>query len=163
MLRASLLQPPALIHTPICRLFPPQGSGQGCPLLRASNQHSFTVRVLRARRAPGRSLPILLGRALREHRRSSASTPLLPSMLVSFSAWQLGRSSNAPIERPRHIFSTPKGLAESGATSPEERDPIRPSFPIRLGWKRWARRLSTWRNMPTDCQTKCRGTVLLVR
>ena len=37
-----------------------QGSGQGCPLLRASNEHRFTVRVLRARRAPGRSLPILL-------------------------------------------------------------------------------------------------------
>ena len=36
------------------------GSGQGCPLLRASNEHSFTVRVLRARRAPGHSLPILL-------------------------------------------------------------------------------------------------------
>jgi hypothetical protein len=36
------------------------GSGQGCPLLRASNEHSFTVRVLRARRAPGRSLFILL-------------------------------------------------------------------------------------------------------
>ncbi len=32
------------------------GSGQGCPLLRASNEHRFTVRVLRARRAPGRSL-----------------------------------------------------------------------------------------------------------
>ena len=37
-----------------------QGSGRGCPLLRASNEHSFTVRVLRARRAPGRSLSILL-------------------------------------------------------------------------------------------------------
>ena len=37
-----------------------QGSGRGCPLLRASNEHSFTVRVLRARRAPGYSLPILL-------------------------------------------------------------------------------------------------------
>jgi len=36
------------------------GSGQGCPLLRASNEHSFTVRALRARRAPGRSLPTLL-------------------------------------------------------------------------------------------------------
>jgi hypothetical protein len=36
------------------------GSGRGCPLLRASNEHSFTVRVLRARRAPGRSLLILL-------------------------------------------------------------------------------------------------------
>jgi hypothetical protein len=36
------------------------GSGQGCPLLRASDEHRFTVRVLRARRAPGRSLLILL-------------------------------------------------------------------------------------------------------
>src|SRR2546422_8587264 len=32
-----------------------QGSGQGCPRLRASDEHSFIVRVLRARRAPGRS------------------------------------------------------------------------------------------------------------
>ena len=37
-----------------------RGNGQGCPRLRASNEHSFTVRVLRARRAPGRSRPILL-------------------------------------------------------------------------------------------------------
>ena len=37
-----------------------QGSGQGCPLLRASNEHIPIVRVLRASRAPGRSLPILL-------------------------------------------------------------------------------------------------------
>jgi hypothetical protein len=36
------------------------GSGRGCPQRRASNEHSFTVRVLRARRAPGRSLLILL-------------------------------------------------------------------------------------------------------
>jgi ribosomal protein L30/L7E len=32
------------------------GSGQGCPLLRASNEHIRIVRVLRARRAPGHSL-----------------------------------------------------------------------------------------------------------
>jgi hypothetical protein len=32
-------------------------SGQGCPLLRASDEHSFIVRVLRARKAPGRSFP----------------------------------------------------------------------------------------------------------
>ena len=32
-----------------------KGSGQGCPLLRASNEHILIVRVLRARRAPGRS------------------------------------------------------------------------------------------------------------
>ena len=37
-----------------------RGSGQGCPFLRASNEHILIVRVLRARRAPGRSLPILL-------------------------------------------------------------------------------------------------------
>ena len=35
------------------------GCGQGCPRLRASNEHRFIVRVLRARRAPGRSLPSL--------------------------------------------------------------------------------------------------------
>ncbi len=34
-----------------------KGSGQGCPLLRASNEHIHIVRVLRARRAPGHSLP----------------------------------------------------------------------------------------------------------
>src|SRR4026209_536017 len=36
-----------------------KGSGRGCPLLRASNEHILIVRVLRARRAPGRSLPLL--------------------------------------------------------------------------------------------------------
>ena len=30
-------------------------STRGCPLLGVSNVHSFTVRVLRARRAPGHS------------------------------------------------------------------------------------------------------------
>ena len=35
-------------------------SGQGCPRLRASNEHSFTVRVLRARRALAAPSPILL-------------------------------------------------------------------------------------------------------
>jgi hypothetical protein len=34
--------------------------GQVYPLLRASNEHRFIVRVLRARGAPGHSLPILL-------------------------------------------------------------------------------------------------------
>ena len=37
-----------------------QGSGRGCPLLRASNEHIPIVRVLRAKRASGCSLPILL-------------------------------------------------------------------------------------------------------
>ena len=36
-----------------------EGEWPGCPSLRASNEHSFTVHVLQARRAPGRSLPIL--------------------------------------------------------------------------------------------------------
>ena len=34
-------------------------SGRGCPRLRASDEHRFIVRVLRARRAPGRSLTAL--------------------------------------------------------------------------------------------------------
>ena len=36
-----------------------RGSGPGCPLLRASDEHILIVRVLRARRAPGRSLTLL--------------------------------------------------------------------------------------------------------
>ena len=47
-LRASN-RPSQLLYTPL------KGSGRGCPLLRASDEHSFIVRVLRARRAPGRS------------------------------------------------------------------------------------------------------------
>ena len=39
--------------------FAPKGSGQGCPSLRASDEHILIVRVLRARRAPGCSPPIL--------------------------------------------------------------------------------------------------------
>ena len=35
------------------------GSGQGCLLLRASNEHILIVGVLRAKRAPGRSLLLL--------------------------------------------------------------------------------------------------------
>src|SRR6266850_38083 len=43
-------------------IFPTLHSGgrPDCPSLRASNEHRFIVRVLRARRAPGRSLLILL-------------------------------------------------------------------------------------------------------
>jgi hypothetical protein len=50
-----------LILARVLRLLTPllKGVAEGCPLLRASNEHSFTVRVLRARRAPGRSLSIL--------------------------------------------------------------------------------------------------------
>ena len=35
----------------------PSGEQPDCPSLRASDEHRFIVRVLRARRAPGRSLP----------------------------------------------------------------------------------------------------------
>ena len=71
-----------LSHARAFRLSPLciEGSGRGCPLLRASNEHCFIVRVLRARRAPGRSLPIS-GRALREHRRST-DHPLFFSQLA---------------------------------------------------------------------------------
>ena len=51
------------------------GGGQGCPLLRASNEHSFIVRVLRARRAPGRFLRSLL-------REQGISTGVIPSHLL---------------------------------------------------------------------------------
>jgi len=55
-----------------------QGSGPGCPLLRASNEHRFTVRVLRAKRAPGRSRPILLSpRVARAQGTHRAILPLL--------------------------------------------------------------------------------------
>jgi len=36
---------------------PTKGSGQGCPLLRASSDHRFIVGALRARRPPGHSSP----------------------------------------------------------------------------------------------------------
>ena len=59
-----------------------QGSGQGCPQLRASNEHRFTVRVLRARRAPGRSLPILLRpRVARAGDRPSHPAPFFSILL----------------------------------------------------------------------------------
>jgi hypothetical protein len=43
-----------------------RGSGRGCPLLRASNEHILIVRVLRARRAPGHSLSSFRFRAPRK-------------------------------------------------------------------------------------------------
>jgi hypothetical protein len=47
-----------------------------CPSLRASDEHRFIVRVLRARRMVWRlPIPPFSGRALREHRRSSGSIP----------------------------------------------------------------------------------------
>ena len=50
-------------------------SGQGCPLLRASSDHCFTVGALRARRAPGRSSPSLQARSF--PRRGSAAWLIL--------------------------------------------------------------------------------------
>ena len=49
----------AVERGPSNSLCPLERIGQGCPLLRASNEHSFIVRVLRARRAAGRSFSIL--------------------------------------------------------------------------------------------------------
>src|SRR5438552_17326796 len=72
-----------ILHTSL------KGSGQGCPQLRASNEHSFIVRVLRARRAPGCSLPTLLrARVPRAGGRPGCPSPLCygsnGSALVSF-------------------------------------------------------------------------------
>jgi hypothetical protein len=69
------------------------GSGQGCPLLRASNEHFLKVRVLRARRAPGRSPPSHSSEAAR-----CASTKGRPSATL-LSAWEGGgrRLRSSPI------------------------------------------------------------------
>ena len=56
------------------------GSGQGCPQLRASDEHRFIVRVLRARRAPGRSLFIL------RRPRVARAQGIVPASLLPFSA-----------------------------------------------------------------------------
>jgi hypothetical protein len=52
--------------------------------------------------------------------------PSSPSTLAPLPSSGTAPLSGLParVEQPRHIFSTPKGLAESGATSPEERGPI---------------------------------------
>jgi hypothetical protein len=57
--RVARAQETISLHPFLWRLLPTlsQGSGRGCPLLRASNEHRFIVRVLRARRAAGRSPP----------------------------------------------------------------------------------------------------------
>jgi len=56
---AGLVEPPLCVPNKDIPIPPAslKGSGPGCPLLRASNEHIPIVRVLRARRAPGRSLP----------------------------------------------------------------------------------------------------------
>jgi len=52
-----------------------KGSGRGCPLLRASSDYCFIVGALRARRAPGRSLLILLRPRVARARGSVPATP----------------------------------------------------------------------------------------
>jgi hypothetical protein len=78
-----------------------QGSGQGCPLLRASNEHRFTVRVLRARGAPGRSLPILRRpRVARAQKLNSLHPPTFPRcelplcQLIQGSGWLIVRDAS---------------------------------------------------------------------
>jgi hypothetical protein len=76
-----------------------RGSGQGCPSLRASNEHCFIVRVLRARRAPGRSLPILprarVARAQRTHRGPSQDS-VNEQALRNYCSHLLGGLSEQP-------------------------------------------------------------------
>ena len=74
-----------------------QGSGQGRPLLRASNEHLLSVRVLRARRAPGRSLPILLRpRVARAQKIISLHPFPLPSLWPFTATWALGDVARRP-------------------------------------------------------------------
>ena len=54
-----MLFPGLLVSLHPRRVRPLKGSGQGCPLLRASSDHRFIVGALRARRAPGHSFPII--------------------------------------------------------------------------------------------------------
>jgi hypothetical protein len=56
------------------------GSDRGCLLLRASNEHRFIVRVLRARKAPGHSLLIPSEAA---HCASTGTVPATPSPFFS--------------------------------------------------------------------------------
>src|ERR1043165_1989107 len=57
------------------------GSGRGCPLLRASNEHILIVRVLRARRAPGCSLFLSVDRLVTRGW-NSVPLALLPQSLT---------------------------------------------------------------------------------
>src|SRR5438128_41443 len=96
------------------------GSGRGCPQLRASNEHSFTVRVLRARRAPGRSLLIPLTPRVARARGSSQPPPSLFSILLRSCSRQVAhnplcsdrpvtdtvRNPNAAIAGPREDQSS---------------------------------------------------------
>ena len=60
-----------------------KGSGRGCPLLRASNEHILIVRVLRAKRAPRRSLPILPLQSAVQGMPREAARFLCPDWLIS--------------------------------------------------------------------------------
>ena len=73
-----------------------RGSGRGCPLLRALNEHILIVRVLRARRAPGRSFLILLLQSAeegvtREALKREAARFLCPDWLASDGTNDLNR------------------------------------------------------------------------
>jgi len=99
-------------------------SGQGCPLLRASDEHCFIVRVLRARRASGRSFPVPPACAVLqtgvgfEKRAVPATIPLLhqmvhPSSLVISLLWTGTHvGPTAAVERAH------SDRARSGSTGP---------------------------------------------
>jgi len=100
-----------------------QGSGRGCPLLRASNEHSFTVRVLRARRAPGQSLLSFSGRALREQRR------LTGYPFFSY-AGRGARTSNDRRQDPHHNQRRQAPVRQAQGTSPHHRKVL--YFPAKI-------------------------------
>ena len=79
------LPPPPLLHTST------KGSGLGCPLLRASNEHFLNVRVLRARRAPGRALLILSRAHIARTRETNRHSPLLCLAIAIIPSVYVGR------------------------------------------------------------------------
>ena len=67
-----MLFPGLLVSLHPRRVRPLKGSGRGCPLLRASSDHRFIVGALRARRAPGHFLSVLLRPRVVRARETSA-------------------------------------------------------------------------------------------
>ena len=98
------------------------GSGRGCPLLRASNEHILIVRVLRARRAPGRPLPIPSEAA---RWTSTESEPPQPITVFLFPLPSQGHEPNgsptAPVERALALSLSTISMGEWPASSQRAR------------------------------------------
>ena len=86
------------------------GSGQGCPRLRASNEHILIVRVLQAKRAPGR--PPHPSQAAR-----SASKENMPALSPSSSFLQEGGLHWSPTARVQRGESATARCASTGDQS----------------------------------------------